>query len=139
MFNLCRNEPKAKIWRSDARLIGFDDPIGYRCGAARGCQNYYTVLHDELVVLRVETSYEPFKGSGTSEYWTIVKFWDADYHRGLCDESEYPQFGDDDDFELPTAEDIEDQIIAADARYWRDHGERVESYEPPESDEYDYH
>jgi hypothetical protein len=108
MFNLLMNEPKKKMWRCDAKLIGFEDPIGFRCGASRGCKNHYTVLHDELVVLRVETSYEPFKGIGTSEYWTIVKFWDADYHQGLCAEEEYPQFGDEDDFEQPTVADFDD-------------------------------
>ena len=126
-LDLLADQPETHRFFSKAELIGFSNPNGFRCENSAHCTSTYARDADgalQLLLVGVRHDYRDDVSDG--EVWEIVDYWEMVSGAVLKD--------DEDAFPLPTSDDVEDEIIRNDAKYWLDHDIRAERFEPEDGE-----
>jgi hypothetical protein len=76
--NLLEDQPAAYRHYSNAKLIGFTDPNGWRCENSKSCTAHYAVVDEKLKLLHSEHRYEPLPNSNSDLPWQIIDEWNAE-------------------------------------------------------------
>lgn len=131
-MNLLDDQPRTHRHFSKAKLIGFSDPNGFRCDNANICTNTYALdTSSNLRLLDCKVRHDHRDDLGTEGgIWEIVDVWE------MVSGKRWDEEDGEEDFPLPTADDIEDEIIRNDAKRWHDNDVMIERYEPDDEEDY---